>query len=413
MTKSALSEEPQGASLVEPVDRRQWLRGIATAGLAGLLPAGCARRSEGPPAPASQLVRFPQKAPLRVINDRAPCLETPWHYYRTDLTPTEAFYVRWHLEAIPTTVDLRAWRLRVGGHVERPLELSLDELRRLPATSLVAVNQCSGNSRSRFEPRVPGSQWINGAMGNARWTGVRLRDLLRRAGVRAGAVQVTFNGLDEGPLPSVPDFVKALDVDHAQAPEVLVAYEMNGNPLPLLNGYPARLVVPGWYATYWVKSLVEITVLPHRFDGYWMAQAYRIPTTPGANETPRAHAAHTVPINRMNVRSFLVRPEPGERVPVGHSYTLDGIAFDGGRGIRQVQFSTDGGASWSEARLGPDLGPFSFRRWHADWVPQRLGEYRLQVRAVNGAGEGQPAVANWNKSGFMRNVIEEITVTVI
>ena len=149
----------------------------------------------------------------------------------------------------------------------------MEDLRRMEAVSLVAVNQCSGNSRSLFEPRVPGGQWLNGAMGNARWTGVRLRDLLRRAGLRAGAVQVSFDGLDEGPLPSVPDFVKALDVDHARQPEVLVAYEMNGAPLPMLNGFPARLVVPGWYATYWVKALTHITVLDDPFTGFWMAAA--------------------------------------------------------------------------------------------------------------------------------------------
>ena len=162
----------------------------------------------------------------------------------------------------------------------------MEDLRHMEAVSLVAVNQCSGNSRSLFEPRVPGGQWVNGAMGNARWTGVRLGDLLRRAGLRAGAVQVSFDALDEGPLPSVPDFVKALDVDHARQPEVLVAYEMNGTPLPLLNGFPARLVVPGWYATYWVKALTTITVLDHPFTGYWMATAYHIPATPGANESP-------------------------------------------------------------------------------------------------------------------------------
>ena len=243
----------------------------------------------------------------------APTLETPWHYFRHDLTPNEAFYVRWHLEAIPTHVELQSWRLRVGGHVERPLELSMEDLRRIEPVSLVAVNQCSGNSRSLFAPQVPGGQWQNGAMGNARWTGVRLGDLLRRAGLKAGAVQVCIDGLDEGPLPSVPDFVKALDVDHACEPEVLVAYEMNGAPLPMLNGFPARLVVPGWYATYWVKALSTITVVEKPYTGFWMATAYKIPTTAGANELPQALAAQTVPINRMNVRSFFVRPDPGAR----------------------------------------------------------------------------------------------------
>jgi DMSO/TMAO reductase YedYZ molybdopterin-dependent catalytic subunit len=358
-------------------------------------------------------MRFPQKVALRALNDRAPCLETPWEYFRHDLTPNEAFFVRWHLEAIPTRVDLRTWRLRLGGHVERPLELSMEDLRQMEAVSLVAVNQCSGNSRSLFEPRVPGGQWVNGAMGNARWTGVRLGDLLRRAGLRAGAVQVSFDGLDRASLPSVPDFVKALDVDRARRPEVLVAYAMNGAPLPMLNGFPVRLVVPGWYATYWVKALTHVTILDKPFTGFWMKTAYRIPATPGANESPTAHAQMTVPINRMNVRSFFVRPHLGAQVPAGQTCALEGIAFDGGHGIRKVDVSVDGGGTWSEARLGADLGRFSFRRWHAEWTPSARGEYRLQVRAVNNAGETQPAQPNWNRAGYMRNVIEEVRLTAI
>jgi DMSO/TMAO reductase YedYZ molybdopterin-dependent catalytic subunit len=394
----------------EPLDRRAWLRWVGAAGPACLL-VGCARPPQGAPPDAAALLRFPQKVALRALNDRAPCLETPWEYFRHDLTPNEAFYVRWHLSAIPTQVDLAAWRLRIDGHVEHPLELSMEDLRRMEAVSLVAVNQCSGNSRSLFEPRVPGGQWVNGAMGNARWTGVRLQALLKRAGLRAGAVQVTFDGLDEGPLPSVPDFVKALEVDHARRPEVLVAYEMNGAPLPLLNGFPARLVVPGWYATYWVKALKQITVLDKPYTGFWMASAYKIPATPGANETPEAPAQKTVSINRMNVRSFFVRPDPNSRVSAGQPCALEGIAFDGGDGIRQVEVSTDGGTSWSPARLGEDLGPFSFRRWHAEWTPSSRGEHRLQVRAVTNAGESQPKQPNWNRGGYMRNVIEEIRVT--
>jgi DMSO/TMAO reductase YedYZ molybdopterin-dependent catalytic subunit len=397
----------------ELLDRRAWLRSAGVAGLVGLLSAGCDRRTDMTSPDTASLVRFPQKVALRALNDRAPMLETPWHYFRHDLTPNEAFYVRWHLEAIPTHVDLRTWRLRVDGHVEHPLELSMEDLRRMESVSVVAVNQCSGNSRSLFTPRVPGGQWINGAMGNARWTGVRLGDLLKRASLRAGAVQVAVDGLDEGPLPSVPDFVKALDVDHARQPEVLVAYEMNAAPLPMLNGFPARLVVPGWYATYWVKALAKITVLAQPFTGFWMANAYQIPANPGANESPQAHAERTEPISRMNVRSFFIRPDPGARSPAGQAWALEGIAFDGGQGIRQVEFSADAGGTWAEARLSEDLGPFSFRRWHADWTPSSPGEYRLHVRADSNSGEGQPTQANWNRGGYMRNVIEEIRVTAI
>lgn len=393
--------------------RRHLLRWGGIAGFAALLGNGCSRRIEEAATEAEPYLRFPGKVAMRVVNDRAPCLETPWRYYREDLTPNEAFYVRWHLESIPTSVDLRTWRLRVGGHVNKPLEMSLDELKKMKATSIVAVNQCSGNSRSHFEPRVPGGQWGNGAMGNARWTGVPLRDLLQRADLKAKAEEVTFNGLDEGPLPSVPDFVKALKVPHALEPEVLVAYEMNGQPLPMLNGFPVRLVVPGWFATYWVKALTEIMVLPHRFDGYWMAKAYKIPANKAGSEEPHQLAEKTVSINRMVVRSFFVRPEADERLPLGQAVALEGIAFDGGHGIKQVQFSTDGGVSWNDARLGDDLGKFSFRRWRAEWTPTQRGAYRLQVRAVNNVGDTQPTKSVWNRGGYMQNIIEETHVHII
>ncbi|MHB1426160.1 MAG: molybdopterin-dependent oxidoreductase [Gemmataceae bacterium] len=412
MNRQAL-RAPVFPSPTEPLTRRHWLHWAALFGGAGLTVQGCKRPIVEAPEEAEPYLRFPGKVAMRVINDRAPCLETPWRFYREDLTPNEAFYVRWHLESIPTTIDVRTWRLKIIGEVNRPRELALKELRRLKSVSVVAVNQCSGNSRGRFEPHMPGAQWGDGAMGNARWTGVPLRDLLQLAGLKAKAKQVTFDGLDEGPLPSVPDFVKALDVQHALDGDVLVAYEMNGEPLPMLNGFPVRLVVPGWYATYWVKALTTIAVLPHAFTGYWMAKAYQIPANAGAAESPQELAKKTVPISRMNVRSFLVRPEPEEQVPAGRPYPLEGIAFDGGRGIKQVEFSSDGGATWKQAQLGNDLGNYSFRRWRAEWTPPERGSYRLQVRAVNNAGEGQTATAIWNRGGYMRHVIEEVRVHVV
>jgi sulfite dehydrogenase len=393
---------------VRRFSRREWLY---TVGASGVALTGCSRQKP-PPLPAD-LQRFPQKVGLLVLNDRSPCLETPWRYFREDLTPNDAFYVRWHLQAIPTTVDLRTWRLNVGGHVEKPLTFTMDELRGMEAESVVAVNQCSGNSRSLFSPRVPGGQWGNGAMGNARWTGVPLRTLVRRAGVKAGAVQISFDGLDEGGMPAVPDYIKSLDVDVAQEPDVLVAYEMNGQPLPMLNGFPARLVVPGWYATYWIKALTQINVLDKPFEGFWMAKGYRIPTTEGAAEDPKALAQKTIPINRMNIRSFMVRPEADETVPAGRVYPMEGIAFDGGAGIKMVEVSADGGNTWQEAKLDGDLGRYSFRRWRWAWTPATRGSYRLQVRATSNAGETQPTTPRWNRAGYMRNIIEEITVAAI
>ncbi len=377
------------------------------------MPIGCSRRADGPPATTDPLARFPGKVPMRVVNDRPPCLETPWRYFRHDLTPNDAFYVRWHLQAIPTAVDPATWRLRIDGAVDRPLELSMDDLKRLGGDEVVAVNQCSGNSRSLLAPRVAGAQWRNGAMGNARWGGISLAKLLHRAGVKKDAVQVTFDGLDEGPLASVPDFVKALDLAHALEPEVTVAYAMNNEPLPALNGFPARLVVPGWYATYWVEALHRITVVPKEYDGYWMAKAYRLPPTPNGNEDPQHLAPKLVPISRLNVRSFFTTPDPDAEVPAGRSCELDGIAFDGGSGVRAVGVSADEGKTWLAATLGDDLGRYSFRRWRLAWTPPAPGAYRLRVRATGRDGQTQPDAAGWNRSGFMRNVVEELPVRAV
>jgi hypothetical protein len=279
--------------------------------------------------------------------------------------------------------------------------------------SVVAVNQCSGNSRSLFDPRVPGAQWGNGAMGNARWTGVRLAELLRHAGVKQGAVEVAFAGLDRGGLASIPDFVKSLPVDIAGQPDILVAYEMNGEPLPLLNGFPVRLVVPGWFATYWIKALAEITVLDRPFEGFWMKEAYRIPAENDGLERPDRLAARTIPINRMRIRSFITSPVAEERIAPGSACAVDGIAFDGGDGVRRVEFSADGGQSWRDAELGEDLGRYSFRRWRASWQPAERGEYRLQCRATSNSGATQPAEVGWNRAGYLRNVIEEVRVRVL
>ncbi len=397
------------------MNRRDWIRATAAAAAAGFAPGfvGCGVRESGSGVDPEPTVRFPGKVEMRVINDRPPCLETPWRFYREDFTPNHAFYVRWHLQAFPTSIDLASWRLRIGGNVERPLELSIDDLKKMDRTTIAAVNQCSGNSRSLFQPRVTGAQWRNGAMGNAKWTGVRLRDLLKRAGLKAGAVDVVFDGLDEGPLPGVPDFLKSLKADHALEAEPLVAFEMNGEPLPALNGFPARLVVPGWYATYWVKALTKIEVWDKSYDGYWMAKAYKIPANPRANESPDRLDAKIEPINRLNVRSFFTSPDRGSIVVSGTPITLSGIAFDGGSGIKRVEVSFDDGRTWRETMLGEDHGRFSFRRWKLEWTPTEAGERKLLVRATNRSDETQTADPIWNRGGFMRNVIESLAVVVV
>src|SRR5713101_3621850 len=308
-----------------------------------------------------------QKAPLILLTDRTVQLETPRHYFRTVFTPNEAFYVRWHLGEIPNGVDLAEWKLRVEGNVNKPLAFSLSELmQKFKPVSVAAVNQCSGNSRSRLQPRVPGGLWGNGAMGNAIWTGVRLRELLDAAGVKSGSVQVQFEGLDTGAGPKGMGsnrFLKSLDLTNAAFDETIVAYLMNGEPLPMLNGFPVRLVVPGYFATYWTKSLAWIRVLETPDDNFWMKTAYRIPDTPRGTTTPedtKAGKVKTIPIERMPVRSFLISPDGSSKIPAGLGVTLRGMAFSGYGKVVKVEVS-DNGNTWRAAELGEDHGAYSFR----------------------------------------------------
>jgi sulfite dehydrogenase len=384
---------------------------VITAGGA-LLPSAWAEVQPDPILAGRPLVRYPEKTELLLLTSRPPQLETPMTYFDRAITPNEAFFVRYHVFPIPTSIDLATWRLQVTGLVERPLALSMADLKtQFPPVAVTAVCQCSGNSRGRFTPHVLGGQWGDGAMGNAEWVGARLRDILTMAGVRSGAMQVTCNGLDQPAFPSVPDLVKSLDVERIMDdPEILVAYQMNGAPLPMLNGFPVRLVVPGWYGDYWVKNLSEITVIDHVLDNFWTKSAYRIPDTPCGCVEPGTTPGRTVPINRMNVRSFITAPQRGARVPIGQPVTLKGIAFDGGYGIQEVQVSDDAGATWHRAHLGTDLGRYSFREWSAAWTPRQAGDYRLLVRAFNRIGESQGYEPLWNPSGYLRNVIEAITV---
>lgn len=308
-------------------------------------------------------------------------------------------------------MDPQTYRLRISGKVTTPPDLSLAELKRLAEpVDLVAVNQCSGNSRGFFNPRANGGQLGNGAMGIARWTGVPLKRVLERAGVQAGAIQVAFDGMDRPPLEGGPDFVKALDIDHALDGEVMLAWAMYGADLPMLNGYPVRLIVPGYCGTYWVKHLSEIQVLDKVFDGFWMSAAYRIPANACACVEPGTAPAKTIPINRFNVRSFITSQSDGDTVAVGRETVVRGIAFDGGYGIAQVVLSTDGGRTWTEARLGDDFGKYSFREWKASFRPSKKGPQELKVRAVNRIGQSQPMTGLWNAPGYMRNVVETTRV---
>ena len=355
-----------------------------------------------------ELVAYPQKRPLILLTARPPQLETPFSVYNEGaITPNDAFFVRYHWSGIPTSIDEKSYRLKVTGNVNTPLELSLAELKQLgEPVELTAVNQCSGNSRGHFTPRANGGQLSNGAMGNARWVGVPLKKVLEKAGIKAGSVQVSFNGLETPPVGDGPDFVKALNLDHALDGEVMLAWQMNGADLPLLNGYPVRLIVPGYYGTYWVKHVFDIRVTDKVFDGFWMATGYRVPDNACACVEPGTPVTKTTPISRFNVRSFITSLTDGMQIKAGRETVVRGIAFDGGYGITEVAFSADGGATWHAAKLGKDLGRYSFREWSAAFTPPRAGNYDLKVRAINRIGQSQPMTALWNPMGYMRNVVE-------
>ena len=361
----------------------------------------------------------PQKIPLILLTDRPVQLETPRHYFRTAFTPNDAFYVRWHLEGIPNRVDLDEWRLKVEGNVNKSLALSLSDLiEKFKPVSIAAVNQCSGNSRSRLQPRVPGAQWGNGAMGNALWTGVRLRELLDMAGVKSGSRQVQLQGLETGQGPEGFGsnlFKKSLELSSPVVDECVVAYLMNGEPLPMLNGFPVRLVVPGYFATYWTKCLTWIRVLDAPDENYWMKTAYRVPDTPGGNTSPedvKAGKVKTIPIERMPVRSFLVSPDGSSKIPAGMAVTLRGIAFSGFARVNRVEVSDDGGKLWAPATLGEDHGAYSFRAWQMPWTAKSPGRYSVAVRATDEKGNTQPDEPVWNPGGYLWNRIERQEIVV-
>ena len=401
------------------VTRRRLLGAAGAASLALSKPAWAQKMIDLslPSGPSERQITtaFPQKGPMILQRTRPPLLETPFEVFDKGVfTPNDQFYVRWHWAVIPTDIDIGKFNLTVRGHVSRTLSLSLNDiLHGLPSVQLSAVNQCSGNSRGFFQPRVPGGEWANGAMGNALWTGVRLKDVLDKAGVKPGAVQVRFRGLDEPVVADAPHFMKSLDIDHARDGEVMIAYAMNGEQLPLVNGFPLRLVVPGWYATYWVKMLNDIEVLDQPDTNYWTKVAYTIPDTPHASMKPGESGVKMTPINRMVPRSFVTNLVAGQKVKAVAPTKLRGIAFGGDCGVASVDSSIDGGRSWHPAQLGKDEGKYGFRQWQTQLTPPAAGAYSFLIRCTNSNGVSQPDAPNWNPAGFMRNIIESIHIIAV
>jgi DMSO/TMAO reductase YedYZ molybdopterin-dependent catalytic subunit len=365
-------------------------------------------------AEVEALAALPGKRPLIRHSFRPPNFETPLADLAALYTPNDAFFVRYHLAVIPR-VDPDTWRLQVSGaSARRPLSLSLRDLKSgFDHAEVVAVNQCAGNRRGLFTPRVPGVQWASGAMGNARWRGVRLRDVLKRADMAPDALEVVFGGADGPVIPATPPFVKSLPFERALDENTLIAFEMNGAPLPHWNGAPARLVVPGWVGTYWLKHLSSIRIEPHAFDGFWMKAAYRVPTGafPGARfasqETPE-----TTPVTEMMVNSLIVSPVSGARLARGARVELTGKAWDSGSGIEAVEVSADGGRSWRDATLGHDLGRFAWREFRYALDTSQAGQLQVAVRARSRSGAKQPDKLTPNPSGYHDNIVQTVSVEV-
>ncbi len=408
---------------MQPINRRHFVGATGAAAL-GLVSGALPRIGEAhgavpglppelPEGARSEAVldALPGKQPLIKWTYRPPNYETPISYFRTPITPNDAFFVRYHLSDIPE-LDAKAWKLSIGGEgADRQIELTFDDLRALPAVEVVAVNQCSGNRRGLFQPHVPGVEWGYGAMGCARWRGARLRDVLERAGLKKEAVEIVFDGADGPPLEKTPDFVKSLPVWKAMDENTLVAYEMNGRALPHFNGFPARLVVPGWTGTYWVKHLISIEPVMQPFAGFWMHSAYRIPLGkfPVVTRFTSQETATTTPITEMVVNSLITSHADGATVAPGAS--IGGIAWDGGYGITRVDISSDGGKSWTEAALGQDLGRYAFRPWTAQ-LPPSAGKVTVMARATNSIGQTQTSKLIHNPAGYHHNVVQRMTLTI-
>ena len=358
---------------------------------------------------------FPEKRPMITYSDRPPLLESPRSVFAKGITANDEFFVRWHLPDIPTKVDLESYTIKIDGLVEKELNITLKELKNdYEQVEVTAVLQCGGNSRSAFTPIPGGIQWGSGAMGCATWKGVRLSDLLNKAGLKKDAHWIGFNGKDNAAYYETPNFVRELELEELDD-HVIVAYEMNGEDLPYLNGFPLRLVIPGYYSDSWVKMLSNITVTNKYKSLFFMDVAYRVPDNETESETPDHKFKKTKPITNMNVKSLIGYPENGMKLYHNAHIVVRGVAFDDGHGIRQVLISTDNGKTWEEALLKQENGRYAFTEFRFSYKPTKYGKMNFMAKAVNRLGDEQPLSKDvlWNHGGYKYNGIDVVEVEVV
>jgi len=359
---------------------------------------------------------LPGKRPLIKLSYRPPNYETPTSVFNSVITPNDAFFVRYHLAGIPDSIDAAKWRLKVGGEAAAtPFELSLSDLQKnFEQVELTAVCQCSGNRRGLSDPHVPGVEWGVGAMGNAVWKGVRMKDILAKAGIKPEAIEIVLDGADGPVLDKTPKFMKSIPVWKAMDENTLIAYQMNGKPLPHWNGFPARAIVAGWTGTYWMKHIVSLSAVTKPLVTFWMNPAYRVPVGkfPMIDHFLSQENLASTPITEIVVNTLITTPESSMSAKPGQSVDVKGIAWDAGYGINQVECSTDGGMHWKPATLGKDYGRFAFRPWSFRFAERNPGTYTVIARASNHVGQTQADKLIFNPAGYHNNVPRPVTITV-
>ena len=384
--------------------RREFLKQMSAAALvAGAAPFGLSWA-----LPQEQSVPFPGEDGMILRSFRFVDLESPVEYFNTWLTPVPHFFVRNHMHE-PSELDAGGWRLALGGEVDKPLTLSLAELNKMETHSIVNTLECAGNGRSLQRPQVPGIQWGKGAVGTARFSGPRLREVLQRAGVKPSGKHVMFRGLDEVPG-KVPPFIRSIPIEKALDADTLVATHMNGSPLTKHHGFPARALVPGWIGAASCKWLTEIKVLDAEFVGNFMSPGYRFPNQP-VKPGDAVKPEDTHPLTALNVKSVISGPSDGATLKAG-KVAVYGAAWAGEAEIVKVEISADGGATWDIAKLGHDQAHYAWRLWSYDWKPAKAGDYSIQSRATDNQGRTQPATPAWNPSGYLNNAIDQVNVHV-
>lgn len=389
-----------------PVSRRELLALVARTGAAGMVAPHLPWAALS--AQSARVSVAAGKEKLIVRSLRPPDYETPVALLDSWLTPVEHFYVRSHMP-VPPALDAASWTLQVEGEVATPDALTLEELRAMPSASVTTVLECAGNGRAFFDPPVAGIQWGKGAVGNARWTGARLADVLKRAGVRPNARFVIMQAADR-PLGTMPDFVRQVPIEKAMHPDTLVAYEMNGQPIPPLHGFPLRAIIPGWEGAYSMKWLTHLQVSERESDSFWVATGYRYPVrriAPGAAVDPKDMA----PLTGLVVKSLITRPADGAAVAPGR-IEVAGFAWAGETDIARVDVSTDHGASWQPARLVGEQAKYAWRRFEFAFDATRPESYLIMSRATDSSGRAQPVTPPWNPSGYLWNAPDSVRVEV-